>query len=1750
MENAKKTFIAGINTDDSYFAHTVQDNLDALNLRVVSSSSGKSGSVSNVEGTRKIPNTQSFNNTKVIGSYEDPTTNDIFYFLINTSTLGCAIYCYKSKLENIYKVLSDNNLDSEYRLGFNKDKPITGIAYIDNILYWTGVEGREPFRINVERGILTNNTNYVTSESAYIQPILKSVITLIRKPPMLPLVTEVQEDSTRDTSFLKSRAHTFAYRYVYKDGETSVFSPTSHHYPNQDVDDLNHKTSKKIRVDFPRFEAEYYGVSQDVHKIQFAVKFDKDTSYFIWKEFDSETHATVFSGQTIASQGVITADFYNDVLGFSVDDANSIKLYDTVPYEAEALSIARNRLFLGNIKEGRLNPKQIDSSDISLQILSNSFSDSFSQYDRNRGGKVGFAHASAYQIGIAFYDFAGRTGGVLTDDSLKIITPERGVQLSSYNSTIKFTLNDSLRNKIPDWAEYYAIVRTKNLTKDFTISNMSDKVRYYTSDSTSSFTVNVEKKYPINDENDRKAISGTPNGTFSDAEFVSFDAEYEGCAVGLGDLTSYKQGYSYQEGDRIKLITSNAVFEAAVTGQEGGYVKTNLYNLNSSEYLNTGSLSNRDYEIVYEIYSPHKIQTNEFFYEAFNGRILRQPNQLPEFSETTGDLIGDVYLRSLAADTSYVENYFFEGNSRSSNSHDHEIDGEIKYIDFPVFYGDGNSSDMTCNTGANNGTHNLDLRYDIKISSLGTPDKFKWRKRTRTQYATNEPYSSEVSITGSSQDLDNGVAITFATTTGHIVDDRWVVNAKIADNSGMNEEHRRYTATFASPPNGTILVNSEIKLYLSEYKGGTMIASEDRKTWEVTYPAASVTRTYESIEELFWESSFGTAVLSAAQGDMDNFSFRRGTIDPSGNGGLTQLNILNYLGSGDNQEVSQSDGSTIHMIYEGVLRFNNGGREVKGKHTINIDFGDSFPYATESMNPSSDYFLNWTQITGKPNLVPSEVSSQIKTTGIVFSETKIPGSKINGLSKFSALDEKRLDDATGPLRSLKITSKTQSTGSIMLAISENETSGIYLGEQQLQQASSGGQFLAVSSSVIGTINTLQGSYGTKHPESIVVNEGKAYWFDIKNSTVIKYDNNALTAIGDVKMKTFFKEKSDIIVSDSLTAFIVGTYDDYNSEYILTLPKTGETTVVLQEDPYYPEDPIIDITNEGEEPTSMVVNVSILKPWSLIGEMTVIDGVGTFTFTSPYAFSIPTNVVISPSGSTITVENASSGGFSTNSNGDFSAGTASLTISNVFGDVDLIELQLSREIQLSTGTITVSNVTEYHNDTEYLYANILSGLTPFRITGATASTSLDFEEKDITLVGGTLTIPGSSYLPWQLGNTNANIANLTECTLGVCSSIAPNRISTTATAIDAIGYKEGSFNIVITGVTEDVDSIVLDSRPLKVPVIGSILTDGITASGMTLNSSITLNRATAIEYGFVYSTTNTSPIIGGTGVTKVILTDVITDLDHSITGLSASTGVFAKTYLISNFGTKYGSRNTTFTGSESNTAPTVFSNQLASDYSGFSGIITANGGSTAGTNGITQRGVVYSITDTTPTLGESGVITITTPQEPISGFPYLYSSYPKIQTLAEGATYYWRAYAQNDVGTGYGTIQNFTVASASNVGIEGFSLNMSYVDGDGGEVSIDVFKSAVAESVTGSISITFSTGSMLIESESVTVSFTANQYTDTIQVSVPANTQNQQRNIDFRVSQFSGISNNTGMLEPILISGYVTQPSTSFNQNQF
>ena len=78
-----------------------------------------------------------------------------------------------------------------------------------------------------------------------------------------------------------------------------------------------------------------------------------------------------------------------------------------------------------------------------------------------------------------------------------------------------------------------------------------------------------------------------------------------------------------------------------------------------------------------------------------------------------------------------------------------------------------------------------------------------------------------------------------------------------------------------------------------------------------------------------------------------------------------------------------------------------------------------------------------------------------------------------------------------------------------------------------------------------------------------------------------------------------------------------------------------------------------------------------------------------------------------------------------------------------------------------------------------------------------------------------------------------------------------------------------------------------------------------------------------------------------------------------------------------------------------------------------GDVTANGGAS-----VTERGVVYSSTDATPTIGESGV----TKDANGTGTGTFSKS---ITGLSGNTTYYVCAYATNSAGTSYGTVVSFT-----------------------------------------------------------------------------------------------------------------------------
>jgi len=133
-----------------------------------------------------------------------------------------------------------------------------------------------------------------------------------------------------------------------------------------------------------------------------------------------------------------------------------------------------------------------------------------------------------------------------------------------------------------------------------------------------------------------------------------------------------------------------------------------------------------------------------------------------------------------------------------------------------------------------------------------------------------------------------------------------------------------------------------------------------------------------------------------------------------------------------------------------------------------------------------------------------------------------------------------------------------------------------------------------------------------------------------------------------------------------------------------------------------------------------------------------------------------------------------------------------------------------------------------------------------------------------------------------------------------------------------------------------------------------------------------------------------------------------------------------------------------------TVSTATASSIAASSATLGGNVTSNGGAT-----VTTRGVVYSSSDATPTLGEGGVTNL------VSGSG-TGSFSEEASGLSPATTYYYQAYATNSVGTSYGGVQTFSttalpvllntnpILSFSNT--SGFGDKVAE-DGDGGSVPI-------------------------------------------------------------------------------------------------
>ena len=223
-------------------------------------------------------------------------------------------------------------------------------------------------------------------------------------------------------------------------------------------------------------------------------------------------------------------------------------------------------------------------------------------------------------------------------------------------------------------------------------------------------------------------------------------------------------------------------------------------------------------------------------------------------------------------------------------------------------------------------------------------------------------------------------------------------------------------------------------------------------------------------------------------------------------------------------------------------------------------------YYTQNMSPNDTYWQNWYTGIGMANVI-SEGGQSARPVSVSYSGTYLPGTMLNGLSSFEALDVVDLPTELDSITKLITTSKIQFEGNVMLAIGEQNTANIYIGETQVFD-NTGSSFLAKSSGVIGNINVLRGAYGTINPESVFKWSGEVVYFDANYGAWIKYDVNGLSAISDNKMRKFFKRSGEAIINNkkdssvynaintNLPIRVLGHVDPYHEEYLIAMPRMG------------------------------------------------------------------------------------------------------------------------------------------------------------------------------------------------------------------------------------------------------------------------------------------------------------------------------------------------------------------------------------------------------------------------------------------------------------------------------------------------------------------------------------------------------------------------------------------------------------------
>lgn len=180
-------------------------------------------------------------------------------------------------------------------------------------------------------------------------------------------------------------------------------------------------------------------------------------------------------------------------------------------------------------------------------------------------------------------------------------------------------------------------------------------------------------------------------------------------------------------------------------------------------------------------------------------------------------------------------------------------------------------------------------------------------------------------------------------------------------------------------------------------------------------------------------------------------------------------------------------------------------------------------------------------------------------TIIRWSNTNIPGTNTNGYATFDAPDYVIVDQTTGPITMIILTTKgVQEAAQLVITC----TAGSYValvGKQQIVDSGQNTAFTSTTAQVIGTINPIQGNWGCQSPRSVVQFQGHVWWVDWINQSAIEFNSSGATKISGFKTNRLWKLLCSRLTTQSDVNFIKAAVNPYSSEVLFTIPAPNATS---------------------------------------------------------------------------------------------------------------------------------------------------------------------------------------------------------------------------------------------------------------------------------------------------------------------------------------------------------------------------------------------------------------------------------------------------------------------------------------------------------------------------------------------------------------------------------------------------------------